>query len=76
MTFQELLNDERVEERVLIAKKMIQRGMEIEDVKECTSLSEEQIPERSQMPCGNFLHRCRMQRQDYLSKGFLKCNFL
>lgn len=43
MTFQELLNDERVEERVLIAKKMIQRGMEIEDVKECTSLSEEQI---------------------------------
>ena len=25
------------------AKKMIQRGMEIEDVKECTSLSEEQI---------------------------------
>lgn len=43
MTFQELLNDERVEERVLIAKKMIQRGMKIEDVKDCTGLSEEQI---------------------------------
>ena len=43
MTFQELLNDERVEERILIAKKMIQRGMKIEDIKACTSLSDEQI---------------------------------
>ena len=45
MTFEQLLKDEREEERVLIAEKMLQKNMSVEDVMECTGLSKEQIQE-------------------------------
>lgn len=43
MTFQELLNDERMEERVEIAKRMLENGLTVEDIMVCTQLTEEQV---------------------------------
>lgn len=45
MTFQELLNDERMEERMQIAKRMLDKNMSIKDIMGCTGLSEEQVQE-------------------------------
>ena len=43
MTFQELLQDERVEERRRIAKKMLERDMSVEEVAELTDMTIEQV---------------------------------
>ena len=43
MTFQELLKDERTEERRRIAKKMLERNMSIEDIAELTDMTVEQV---------------------------------
>ncbi len=43
MTFQELLNDERMDERMQIAERLIASGMPIEDIKNWTQLTEEAI---------------------------------
>lgn len=45
MTYQELLKDERIEERRRIAKRMLEKGMDIEEIADCTALTKEQIIE-------------------------------
>lgn len=45
MTFQELLNDERAQERIQIAERMLKDGVAIEDVINYTQLTEEQLRE-------------------------------
>lgn len=45
MTFQDLLNDERAQERIQIAERMIKGGVAIEDVINYTQLTEEQLRE-------------------------------
>lgn len=43
MTFEELLNEEKEEERLEIAERMLERNMSLEDIIACTRLTEEQI---------------------------------
>ena len=43
MTFQELLQDERIEERRRIAKKMLEKNMSIEEIVELTEMTAEQV---------------------------------
>lgn len=43
MTFEELLNEEKEEERLEIAESMLERNMSLEDIIACTRLTEEQI---------------------------------
>ena len=45
MTFEELLNDERMQERMQIAERMLENDISIEDIVRCTQLTEEQIRE-------------------------------
>ena len=45
MTFQELLNDERIEERRRIAKRMLEKNMSAEEIAELTNMTVEQIME-------------------------------
>lgn len=42
---QELLNDERVQERIQIAERMLKDGIAIEDIINYTQLTEEQLRE-------------------------------
>ena len=39
MTFQELLKEERTEERRRIAKRMLEKGMDVEEIADCTGLT-------------------------------------
>ena len=43
MTFEELLNEEKEEERLEIAERILERNMSLEDIIACTRLTEEQI---------------------------------
>ncbi len=43
MTFQELLKDERIEERRRIAKKMLEKNMSVEEIAELTDMTVEQV---------------------------------
>jgi predicted transposase/invertase (TIGR01784 family) len=45
MTFQELLKDERIEERRRIAKRMLEKNMSAEEIAELTNMTVEQIME-------------------------------
>lgn len=45
MTFQELLKEERIEERRRIAKRMLEKGMDVEEIADCTRLTIEQVME-------------------------------
>lgn len=45
MTSHELLNDERVQERIQIVERMLKDGVSIEDIINYTQLTEEQLRE-------------------------------
>ena len=49
MTFQELLQDERLEERKKIAKKMLEKNMSVEEIANLTDMTIEQVVALTQM---------------------------